>query len=385
MRVLCGHWAPWATQMDRKLLVSRRWSCRYVDGDPVTKPLAYWHTRVRHGLSRRLIRRWKFRESSLLRRWALCRILPELEREALRTPADLYIAHYPGALPAAVNAARKHKAKVGFDAEDFHTEFPALGECTSVEDCLVEEVERTFLPECDYITASSPFIAEAYENKYRIPRPTTILNVFPLSMRPASFRPTRKDRPLRIYWFSQTIGKQRGLEDAVRAMGALPGYDIELHLQGVPATGYLNKLLELATSTGANPNKVVVHLPVPPDDLIQIAAEYDVGLALEPGRDANNKMALSNKIFVYLLAGNAVVATATKAQRLLMADIPDVGFCYEPGDVDALARCLKRWYEDRNALDRARRQAWDWGSRRYNWDIEKKKFLEVIERILRAV
>jgi hypothetical protein len=40
------------------------------------------------------------------------------------------------------------------------------------------------------------------------------------------------------------------------------------------------------------------------------------------------------------------------------------------------------WFEDRRLLDEARRQAWDWGTRQYNWDLEKKKFLQVVEALL---
>ena len=43
-----------------------------------------------------------------------------LRRAALATPADLYVAHYPAALPAVAAAARKHGARYAYDAEDFH-------------------------------------------------------------------------------------------------------------------------------------------------------------------------------------------------------------------------------------------------------------------------
>src|SRR5690348_1229116 len=43
-----------------------------------------------------------------------------LRRVASRVRADLYIAHYVAALPAATAAARRYGAMLGFDAEDFH-------------------------------------------------------------------------------------------------------------------------------------------------------------------------------------------------------------------------------------------------------------------------
>src|SRR5262245_17705694 len=43
-----------------------------------------------------------------------------LRRAALATSADLYIAHYPAALPAVATAARMRGARYAYDAEDFH-------------------------------------------------------------------------------------------------------------------------------------------------------------------------------------------------------------------------------------------------------------------------
>ena len=44
-----------------------------------------------------------------------------LHAAACAVPADLYIAHYVAALPAAGAAAQRHGALLGFDAEDFHS------------------------------------------------------------------------------------------------------------------------------------------------------------------------------------------------------------------------------------------------------------------------
>jgi hypothetical protein len=45
----------------------------------------------------------------------------QLHAAACAVPADLYIAHYVAALPAAGAAAQRHGALLGFDAEDFHS------------------------------------------------------------------------------------------------------------------------------------------------------------------------------------------------------------------------------------------------------------------------
>jgi hypothetical protein len=115
--------------------------------------------------------------------------------------------------------------------------------------------------------------------------------------------------------------------------------------------------------------------------MIRLASEYDVGLALEHPVSENRDICLTNKICTYLLAGNAVIATATRGQKRLMEKIPGTGLCYEIGDVQTLARQLFEWECDRAALDRVRRCAWKFGEESFNWDLEQQKLLELVERV----
>ena len=380
VQVLCSHMIPWADAADRELLQTRPWRCTYVGGDFNAGSAEYWRTRLRHGLARRLPLAWPL--SDRLRRYAVCRVLPELAGAAMRARADLYIAHYTGALVAAADAARANRALFGFDAEDFEAGSYPLAAGPSPMDRLIERFERQYLPRCSYVTAASPGIAEAYNAKYGIPLPTTILNVFPLAERPRELRAMPPDGPLRLYWFSQTIGLGRGLEDVIQAMGQLKGCNIELHVRGRWAGGYKEALFSLATSVGVLHQQIYSHDPEPQGEMIRLAAIHDVGLALERKNNENHDLCIANKIFTYLLAGNAVIATATSGQQLIMKIIGDAGFSYEPGDVNALARGLRLWYENRNILQQARQKSWDWGTRSFNWDLEKKKLVQQIEAVL---
>ena len=141
-----------------------------------------------------------------------------LLRRARDVKADLYIAHYVAALPAAAEAARRHGALLGFDAEDFHS-----GEGTgSADDAfrmrMIGIVEGAILPSCACLTAASPLIGKAYVERYGIAQPATVLNVFPLSMAPIVPRMRDEGTGLRAYWFSQTIGPDRGLQAFIQAM-----------------------------------------------------------------------------------------------------------------------------------------------------------------------
>jgi glycosyltransferase involved in cell wall biosynthesis len=382
--VVACQYVDWATEHDQPILERADWTPHLLRWGRNESPFLFWHSRLRQHACRKLLElpgagpSLRGNESLLLR--AFDRVLPELYTETQQPPADLYIAHNLQALPVAAAAARKHGAKLGFDAEDFHSGMRGYDAEPGLRDEIVERLEGTYLPQCDYLTAASPGIAEAYANKYGVDEPTSILNVFPLRHRPDAHQSTDPDGPLTLYWFSQTIGPERGLEDVVRALSHLSGENIELHLRGNwHSPEYRDKLHRLA---GPTADRLISHEPAPPDEMVTRAAKYDVGLALEQDVEKNRDICLTNKIFTYLLAGNAVVATATSAQRRLMEKIDDTGFLYEPGDDSALARHLTTWIQDREALGRCRNHAWKHGGETYNWNTEKDKFLAIVDDVL---
>jgi glycosyltransferase involved in cell wall biosynthesis len=377
VHVLCGHTVPWADESDATLLRQRKWICSYVGGEPGS--LQHWWTRARHGAVRRFPSTWKL--AGGVARCALARITPELRAAAVRVEAELYVAHYVGALAAAGEAARDRSALLAFDAEDFESGYYEHESGPRVIDRLTERIERQFLCQCCYVTAASAGIGAAYASKYGLENPTTILNVFPHCERPLQFRETDGDAPLTLYWFSQTIGGDRGLEDVVGAMALLPECNIELHLRGRWASGYEDSFLRFAADRGLQAGKIRFCPPASAEEMIRLSAEYDVGLALERPVSPNRDMCLTNKIFSYLLAGNAIAASSTTGQKAIVEKLGAAGFLYEPGDCETLARGLRVWHDDRARLQYARREAWSFGTHTFNWDLEKKKLIGLVDSI----
>jgi glycosyltransferase involved in cell wall biosynthesis len=379
VHVICTHWSSWADKTDKELFQARSWSsCRSVGGHPIESPAEYVWTRIRHGLSRRTVKHGlKFAQ-----KWALSRGSADLARAAKETTADLYIAHNVGALAPAVDAAATHQSLVGFDIEDFHSAMNPVS-MSPADKGLIESLERKYLPRCDYLTASSPGIAQAYADKYDLKLPVTILNVFPLSHRPSELRTNRAGNPMTVYWFSQTIGEHRGLESIVRALGLLSDCEIELHLRGQLQSGFQNRLFRFANNCGLNAEKIVFHNPAPPDQMVRLSSQYDIGVALEPRDGLNGELCISNKLFTYLIAGNAIIATDTVGQKSIVDSLGSAGFCFAEADVVGMASQLKHWYTNRESLEHSRKDAWHWATVLFNWDLEKQKFLAVIEGVCR--
>jgi glycosyltransferase involved in cell wall biosynthesis len=304
-----------------------------------------------------------------------------LRRAAQAHCAELYIAHYPAALPAAARAARRHGGLYAYDAEDFHPGDWPDEPAYETERRLLREVEGRYLPGCSYITAASPLIADAYADVYGIGRPLAVLNTFPLGQAPAgsTAKGTAEPGPS-VYWFSQTIGPHRGIECAVRAAG-LARCRPHLYLRGSLASGYGEHLERLAHEAGAA-GRVHTLPPAEPQSMERLAAAYDVGLVSETGHTGSRRMCLTNKLFSFILAGIPPVMSDTPAHRGFASEAGLTPLLYPIGDAAALATLLDGLLGAPGPLAAARAQAWRLGQSRYNWERERVELLRVVERAI---
>lgn len=307
---------------------------------------------------------------------AVSRFLVPLALAAAREGADVFVAHNLAALPAAAWAARRHGAQLGFDAEDLHTgELPDDAEHAS-ERARRMAVERYYLPRCDYLTAASPGIADALVELYGVRRPTVVLNTFPAEdVRSAPPRDRLTAEPS-LYWFSQVAGPDRGIEDALEAMGRMR-VRAHLYLRGAASEEYRARVFGRARELGCADRVHFLDL-VPPGELIARSAEHDVGLALEQPYTRNRDVCVTNKLFTYMLAGLAVAATDTAGQRSVLAG-RDVGsFLYAPGDVATLAHILDDLLGSPERLATAKRKARAAAEHEFSWQADAARLVEYL-------
>ncbi len=294
-------------------------------------------------------------------------------RRAIEIKADLYIAHNLGALPVAVNAAKANKTKCGFDAEDFHRN-EISDDVNSFDVRLKKQIEDKYLEELDYLTAASPLIANAYRGLYPQLNPVVINNVFEIRNQPKIN--TNKNNGLKLFWFSQTIGRSRGLEDIISALNQIENPLIELHLLGklsVEDAKYFNKLANF---------EIRYHKPVSPTQIFNLASDFDLGLALELNIPLNRNICLTNKIFTYLVSGLAILASNTKAQERFLQENNNIGELYQTGNVSMLADIITKLFNDRELLNEYKRNALELAESKYNWELEKEKIIKIINKVI---
>jgi len=377
VHVVAGRNFPPADALDATILGRARWQCTRVDQSGG----AAWARKVGRRVALKLVVHPQFASVAIASRANHAESL-RLGIAAARTHARLYIGHCLAALPAASIAAKFNGSPYGFDAEDFHdAESDAVlgnpGQMASTQ-----ILEAHLLPGCAHLTASSPLIGQQYSKTYNV-HPRTVLNVFPRSQAPEAPidpGPISSGRPARIYWFSQTIGPGRGLEEAVAILG-LMRTPVELQLRGFPSPGYAEQLNGLAARAGLS-RPIRFLEPGAPDEMARLAASADLGLSIEERQPLNRDLCLTNKVFVYLLAGIPQLLSDTAAQRALAPELAEAGILADLRQPVATARQLDEFFSDPGRMASARRKAWELAMSRFCWDVEKSTYLDSVRSVV---
>ena len=374
VRVVASQQVRWAAEWDAELMVGRKWkldSVRWDGSGPEAKRirLVSGIRQKSFGFLAAASNRWGTAER------AYSRLFTEQLHRAILERADLYVAHNPQALPVAAAAAEHYGVNFAFDSEDYHVGEFTEAQQNSVQFRLLNYLESKYLPRCVYVTTPSEPIADALVKRYGIRRPTTVHNVFSWSDR-TTLDGKVKDRSgdaLSLYWYSQIIGLDRGLQDVIRAAALLSG-SVQIHLRGKLSESVRAELMGLAKEY-AVADRIFFHAPVPPSELLSRAAEHDVGLALEQPVNENRNVTVTNKVFFYLLGGLALAASDTTGQRKIVSACPDAGFLYSPGDHESLAAGLQELIDSPELLLQRKVASLQAAQDRWNWEIECRQLV----------
>ncbi|HXO74258.1 MAG TPA: hypothetical protein VN824_03485, partial [Puia sp.] len=216
---------------------------------------------------------------------------------------------------AAAQLAAKRNIPFALDIEDYHP-----GESNNPrEQAIMTTLVRNLIPKAAYASYASPLIKEYSERLFeRKPRASFVLNnIFSATDFPLPSAEVRGK--VKVVWFSQYIDFDRGLEVLIPALEKFADR-FELTLIGNCREEFRQKFV-------AGREFVKLMQPLSQQRLHGIIGEFDIGLAIEPGRDMNNRVALSNKIWTYFQSGIFIFASDTPAQEAFMAEYPDHGIC----------------------------------------------------------
>lgn len=313
--------------------------------------------------------------------WQLGYAYPQLRRAAFAENADLYIAHSEQALAIGAEFLRSGR-RVGVDMEDwFSQDLPEEARlCRPI--ALLSQLERDLLQNGAPRFCTSRAMSAALASAYDCPAPAVIYNAFPWRDREAldGKMKGRKDqaRPS-IHWYSQTLGKGRGLEILLQALAYVP-HDAEIHLRGTPASGFDDWLRVHAPDEWRK--RIFIHPVVDNDELLSRIAEHDIGFAGELPYCRNKDLTISNKMFQYMLAGLAIVASDTAGQREIAEAAPGAISLYKPDDAGALAGVLCALLESPQRLAAAKSAALTAAKEKFCWERQEQNLLSAVSAAL---
>ena len=301
-------------------------------------------------------------------------------RAARQAEADLTIVHFEGGLWIGKQLI-KEGFRVGVDFEDWFSK-DLLAESRSFRPInQLETLEETLIQKCRYCLTTSSAMAESMAKFYKASAPIVVYNSFPFNER-ALIDATVKDRKNlnipSLHWFSQTIGPGRGLETLFQALPKL-ARPVEIHLRGnYPKSA--REWLEPQIPQQYRQH-CFIHPTVPTSELLSRIAEHDIGLALETPNIVSRDLTVTNKLFQYIQAGLAVVATDTKGQTEVISQMPDCGQLIANNSVVALVEALNELITVPQRLAAAKAAALV-AAKNMSWETQERKIQLAVDKAL---
>ena len=301
--------------------------------------------------------------------------------KTLSIKADLYIAHHPSVLIAAALAAEKYNAKYAYDIEDA---FAYVDEGSYIDNPnqRVIDAERKYINGAVFTTTASPLYSDIYIQNYKLlKRPVDLMNVFEVNDEQIEYKDRFDLEKVSLYWYSQTVGLNRGLQDLFKAINWLPENTFEIHVRGTCDIEVKNELLKYV-EVKSHLNNIFFHTSVSMDELVNRNKEHDIGFALEPSISLNRELCITNKILDYLRSGLMIVATNSKGHKLITDDLGDYAISYTSGNVDELSNALLSYIQNRDRIELAKAKSLKMAIEKYNLKIQFERWIKKINEVL---
>jgi len=355
-----------------------------VDGVEVLRPRSrLLHTLFRRsggaagaggGARRSALRQWLYALASAFD-YTLFGLRAALEALFGRRP-DIVHANDLNTLPAGWIVSRLCGARLVYDSHEVHLFTVGMlslrprgwrAACRCVERFCVRRADAVF-------TVNHAF-ARAIARTHRVPRPIALYNAPRMTEQRATASRTVRAavgagpaEPLAVY--CGAIAPQRGVEEAIDALGLAPR--LRLALLGYGAPVYLESLRRRAAAARVSERLFFVP-PVPPMEVCAAMRDADLSLVLFQDFGLTYRYNSPNKIPESMHAGLPIVGSDLPEIRRVLRRY-DCGLVADPRDPASIADAMRRIAEDpalRARLAAGARAA----AQRFNWETEEPNLL----------
>jgi glycosyltransferase involved in cell wall biosynthesis len=220
------------------------------------------------------------------RAWRLLSTTRALGRAGRRKGRfDVVHAHDFATLPAGRLLSNREAARLVYDAHEIYADQEP--DAPRLDRALIRLLEGPLARRADAVVTVSEPIADELRTSLRLNEtPFVVLSCPP---RTEIEQALRGDGPL-LALYQGAMGPGRQLEDLVVAARHANGVRLTARVPGAPDLDGVERAQ-----------------PVEPDELVEAAAAFHVGLVINRPLTRNDELVLPNKLFEYLMAGLAVV------------------------------------------------------------------------------
>ena len=296
-------------------------------------------------------------------------------------PADLYYMHYFGHYPAAYLLAKRHRARLVYDAHDANFDpDPAL--LASFRNPgtmrLLKSIDRRFSRGAATFMTVSDGVAALFERSYGR-RPKVVRNYHEFRMdrdSPADVR-SAAGVPDDAFLLVMTGATKPGdtVEEGLEALARLPA-DVHLALVG---KGH-EQQDELIASHGLS-GRVHAIQPVPPTEVASFIRTADASPILYMAFSENYRQALPNRFFHAVAAGLPILYPSTLPEIASRCERFEMGIPIEPTEPDSIEAGLRRLLDDPELVSRLGANARA-AHEELSWEHEERALARIIEGTL---
>lgn len=296
---------------------------------------------------------------------------------ALAWAADVYVAHDLPVLPVAAEVAARRGVPFVYDTHELYPE----QEFAALLRRRWRAIEARHIHGAAAVLTVNASIASELETRFGIARPVVLYNVLPETppVRPRSRRLHEAlglDPRSRLVLYQGGLVRHRNLEGVIRGLA-------RVRTPGVVAVflgdGPIRSRLETLAARAGTKQRVRFHPAVSQGALLEYTASADLGLVPYLDTSPNTRLTTPNKLFEYIQAEVPILASDLPELRRLVEG-EGLGLVRRLDSPDRVGAAVDEWFADpgrelpcREALRRAKR--------RYAWEREEPKFLDVFRRL----
>ena len=285
--------------------------------------------------------------------------------ELIKVKADIIWAADFYSLPVCFFAAKWMNARIYYDSREVYTGIYGISSRPLLKR-LVFSLEKLLIQRTDQVFVTGKMDMEVISTLYGIHNVHLLRNLprfrarifpkhFDFAVQPGST----------ILCYQGTLIHGRGISNCLEIVKRLPGSGLVLMGWGEHIDEYKNMADSMKIS-----DRVWFAGKIPQDQLIRYTAGTHIGLALIDDVSLNNRLALPNKLFEYLMAGIPVLVSDLPQMTEIVQKY-QVGAVIQRNDPETAVKVIRRWQKDPRLYQRLKRNCLK-ASKTLNWEVEFK-------------